>query len=482
MSFPKHRDFASKIMIPAEFHCSTSLQTQFCQKNISSGNVFLINHFTGISIVSITARLLIICSSFLLLFQNAAAQNNTPVFKNAIAANRTKTYNNIVKNIIAKNLSLPLTDSTEENWQDAFYAMEVLQYKQPWVLQKIKTAFDAVEKRSAGFQRALLELAYTNQLFQFKNKMQALFSTTANAKIFGMCAAFLLKADKSLQNTEKVGSAVYKKNTASFDNPAQASYISYEILWPIMQLAEKESNKIKFYPEKLGNKSFLRNNMVVYSLQRKNRNYPGIAIIRDSTGKFVTDSSGNIFSVQQLARSITNLPGYLTNGNTPQGIFRMNGFAVSRSAAIGPTENIQLLMPLETTPQYFLKDSTITDTAWTKELYGKLLPAALKNYHPLYGTYYASAIGRTEIIAHGTTVDPAFYKNESYYPHTPTQGCLCTKEIWSSIDGKRTESNQQKLVDALKKAGGANGYLIVIEIDDQQKPVTIEDVKPFLKN
>lgn len=460
---------------------AASLQTQFCQKNISSGNVFLINHFFGISIGSITARLLVISCCLLLLFQTATAQ---PVFKDAVAANRTKTYNNIVKNIITKKLSLPLTDSTEENWQDAFYAMEVLQYKQPWLLEKVKTAFNRVGKRSSGFQRALLELVYTNYQEQFLQEVSSLLEETVNAKIFAMSAEYLFSSTSREKFLKKIylnvssKNSFFKKDTSGFKI---IEGFSSQILEAENTLRTK-TLILKNDFSQLWNNDLLKQGVLLISIQRKNRNYPGIAIIRDSTGKFVTDSSGNTFSVPQLARSITNLPGYLTNGNTPQGIFRMNGFAVSRSAAIGPTENIQLMMPYETTPQYFLKDSTITDTAWTKELYEKLLPVPLKNYHPLYGTYYASAIGRTEIIAHGTTVDPAYYKNEPYYPHTPTQGCLCTKEIWSSIDGKRTESNQQKLVDAVKKAGGANGYLIVIEIDDQQKPVSIEEIKPFLKN
>jgi hypothetical protein len=58
---------------------------------------------------------------------------------------------------------------------------------------------------------------------------------------------------------------------------------------------------------------------------------------------------------------------------------------------------------------------------------------------------------------------------------------LATKEIWSNVDGKRMETDQQKLVDALKKAGGANGYCIVIEIDDQQKPVSMDEILSLLK-
>ena len=85
--------------------------------------------------------------------------------------------------------------------------------------------------------------------------------------------------------------------------------------------------------------------------------------------------------------------------------------------------------------------------------------------------------GRTEIIAHGTTIDPNYYAGKPYYPLTPTEGCLCTKEIWN---GKRIESDQEKLVNGLLQAGGANGYCVVIEIDDKNEPVMLKDLMPYL--
>jgi hypothetical protein len=206
-----------------------------------------------------------------------------------------------------------------------------------------------------------------------------------------------------------------------------------------------------------------------------------MVVVRDSEGNFVTGDSNKVFAVPQLARSVSNLPFYLTNGNTPQGIFRMFGFDISKSMAIGPTTNIQLTMPHETSPQFFLKDSAITDTVWTEALYQKILPESWKKYLPALESYYASKAGRTEIIAHGTTVDPEYYKGQLYYPYTPTQGCLCTKEIWSAADGRRIISDQQKLVDAVKKAGGPDGYVVVIEIDNQQKPVSLNDILPYLE-
>ena len=88
--------------------------------------------------------------------------------------------------------------------------------------------------------------------------------------------------------------------------------------------------------------------------------------------------------------------------------------------------------------------------------------------------------GRTEIIAHGTTINPAYYKGEPYYPLTPSLGCLCTKEIWNE-DGKRTISDQAELVNAVQLAGGANGYYVVIELNDEQRPVAMDDILPFFK-
>jgi len=423
-----------------------------------------------------------ILSFFLFTVLHTVAQTDAvPVFKGAVKANREKMYNYIIKNSITQNLALPLSDSTEADWEDAFYAMELIGYKQPWVDEKIKIAFDSVTKRSTGFQRGLVELIYTNYATEFKSNINQLFLTTENAKIFAMCAEYLLRADKSKYNTEQITEVVWKKTEQYFQNERSSSFTMLQLLVPIMQTAEPEGSIVHLKLGELLTKKFLKNNTVVYSIQRKNRNFPGIVMVRDEAGNFITDDKGIIFSLPQLARSITNMPCYLTNGNTPQGIFRMHGFAVSKSAALGPTENIQLMMPYETSIQTFLRDSSITDTSWEPELYEQLLPASLKKYKPLYQTFYASAIGRTEIIAHGTTVDPEFYKGQLYYPHTPTAGCLCTKEIWNDADGKRLISDQQKLVDAIKKAGGAEGYLIVIEIDDQQKPVSINEILPYLK-
>ena len=391
--------------------------------------------------------------------------------KDTKAENKLLLYKNLVNHGITKNLSTSLTDSTEENWADAFWSMELIRYKSPWVDSRIHTAFDGIEKRSIYFQRALMELLYANYPAEFLKEAEQLLNVSTNDKVFAMCAEYLLAA-KPVIKKELVQKTV--KRLQADNNSAILKQLYY-------RLTDTQEKKSLPQLNTILQQSFFKNATVVFSFQRKNRNYPGLVIVRDSAGNFLKDEYGNIFSVPQLARSISNLPGYLSNGNTPQGIFRMFGFEVSKSNFIGPTPNIQLTMPFETGLQHFMNDSTITDSVWTEEWYKKLLPESWKNYYPFYETYYAGKAGRTEIIAHGTTINPEYYKGQPYYPLTPTLGCLCTKEIWNEEDGKRKESDQQKLMAALQKAGGANGYYIVIEIDNQQQPVTINEILPYLK-
>jgi hypothetical protein len=441
-------------MLPAIKHHSSSLRRNPVNRIINS---------------IIKGPLLIgICLFNSVILFKVAAQQTVPIFKDAIATQRTKTYNNITKNIILKNLSLPLTDSTEQQWAAAFYAAEVLQYKQLWVVEKVKNAFANAHKQSDYFKQALVELAFANYKSEYVPEVAALIKTTTNAKLVSMCAEYII-ANKKID--------VYNKLLQIKITEIKKSAIGNEHESYCTILLSKLTKKKILMPavKELFYNNFLPGQTIILSLQRKNRNYPGLVLVRKPNGNFVTDSTGNIFNVPQLARSINNMPGYITNGNTPQGIFMFTGFDVSKSNFIGPTTNLQLVLPFE-------KSSTVPENIATDfgNNYTNLLPKSWLQYFPIYEAYYAGLAGRTEIIAHGTTVDPNYYKNQPYYPHTPTQGCLCTKEIWSASNGQRLESNQQKLVDAVEKTETTNGYLFVIEIDDKSLPVTMADVLPLL--
>jgi len=423
------------------------------------------NYFAGMikSLISV-----FFLSCFLYLYTQAQ-KDKIPYAPYTTKESRAKEYKNLVNNSINKNLLLNLTDSTEENWQEAFDAMELLNYRAPFIDARIRTAMDSVSLRSTAFQKAILQLIYPLYPKDFLQQVAALAGTTNDPKLFAMCCEYIFLNNK----TETYKTVLLKRMEAMQQKSGSATEIPFfTVLKNKLLLTAAKRPPV----EDLTSNTFLPNEMVIYSFQRRNRNYPGLVMVRGKDGSFIKDAAGKYFAVPQLARSCTNMPGYLSNGNTPQGIFKVFGFAVSKGTFIGPTTNIQMVLPYE--------QSTDVSDSVTHSLgdsYRFLLPASWKTYRPVFEAYYAGQAGRSEIIAHGTTVNPAYYVKQPYYPLTPTQGCLCTKETWSAVDGKRTESDQQKLVDAVTKAGGANGYCVVIEIDDQQKPVSLKDIVPFLK-
>jgi hypothetical protein len=201
-----------------------------------------------------------------------------------------------------------------------------------------------------------------------------------------------------------------------------------------------------------------------------------LTIIKKPNGKFMRSADGAIFSIPHLARSASNLPGYLTNGNTPQGIFSIQGSEISKNIFIGATPNLQLVMPFEVSVGKYFHQPNMHDTTWSKKYYENLLPESWRNYEPIYEAFYAGKAGRTEIIAHGTTIDPEFYRGMPFYPNTPSLGCLTAKEIWSGIDGTCFVSDQLALMNAFFSVGVEAGYLVVIEIDGKQQPVVLDEI------
>jgi hypothetical protein len=86
--------------------------------------------------------------------------------------------------------------------------------------------------------------------------------------------------------------------------------------------------------------------------------------------------------------------------------------------------------------------------------------------------FIAGKAGRTEIIAHGTTIDPEYFAGQPFYPISPTLGCLCAEELWNANTGKLALSEQLKLVNTFLRSPGSSGYLMVINLDNQHKSIS----------
>lgn len=383
---------------------------------------------------------------------------------------RTERYKYLLDTTIRQYLKQPLNDDNEGLWNDALWSLELLQYKDVFTKTKMNEAWNKAGKLSEYFQKNLLETTYSLYTTEFQPQVQQLMKNTTSLPVFLRCAEYLLRADAATY--KPVITSLIESKFVNKTHPGLA----------ILQTRLHNWNKPGDLPPMtdLLNKDFLKGQTIIYSFQRRNRNYPGIVIIRKPDGDYIRNENNEILQVPQLARAITAYPFYITNGHTPQGIFKWTGFDHSRLLYIGPTTNLQMVMPYEAKPSVFFADSSLINAKWEKSMYTSLLPNSWKNYEGIYESFYAGAMGRYDIIMHGTTIDPSFYKGKSYYPNTPSLGCLCSYEEWNA-EGKRVNSNQQQIADALESIGSSNGYVVVIDIDDVPEEVTLSSIQKVIK-
>lgn len=203
-------------------------------------------------------------------------------------------------------------------------------------------------------------------------------------------------------------------------------------------------------------------NKTLYSFQHNDRNKVGKVIIQYENNTFAKDGK-RLWMADQLARSITNMPMYISNGNTPTGLYKIDTLQSSANKFIGPTPAFVSYLPFEADASMFFKDKKQT---YSLENYLSFFPKEWHSNTLLQQAYWAGKAGRGEIHFHGTTIDPDLYKGSPYYPQTPSMGCLSTKEIWDQA-GNLTLSDQQVLVDKWLATPSQSGYAYVLEIDER---------------
>ncbi|NMD28715.1 MAG: hypothetical protein GYA79_03290, partial [Bacteroidetes bacterium] len=205
--------------------------------------------------------------------------------KNVLKKNREKFYRNVVNNVILKNLSDSLTANNEEAWANAFDAIALIQYKSAFVNTQIDKAVVLFPNLSSNYQRSLLDLLNAQYPVKYIGPVKKYLNVISNDKVFAMAANYILNSGNEddavyIEYLTQERMSMYKENPYYQQIYYQASLY----------------NKKNAVPELSGffQKNYLPGNVLLISLQRKNRNYPGLVLIRDANGNFVRDSKGNI--------------------------------------------------------------------------------------------------------------------------------------------------------------------------------------------
>lgn len=373
---------------------------------------------------------------------------------------------------IANNLATPAAQRTANQWSDSLYCILFLRERGPEAQASLQEAFEAAKEWDDALRYQLLEVAHGLFPTDFSEEVLAITLATTEPKVFAAGVHYRLRAAKNVRAEQ----ARWEEELRSRFPQGDENPVLHCLR---MDLAEAPRRRLTDRPKlkDLLRAPFLPGNVVLFSFQRHNRDWPGLTVIRGIDGKFLRTESGEYLAVPHLARSQSQLPGYLSNGNTPQGIFSWKGFAVSDNRYIGPTPNLQLRLPWEVSAAEFLHaDGAIPDDEWPSS-YAALLPASWQGYWPIWQTFHAGQAGRFDIIAHGTTIDPAYATGLPFHPNTPSLGCLTASELWSEQDGTRQKSDQAVLVDALKTAGTDQGFLVVVELNDKASPVLLREIQ-----
>lgn len=382
---------------------------------------------------------------------------------------------------------LVLSEKTEEDWGGAYWTAGIINYDSPTIHTSLTKAFAKFSEASPNFQRIILQAVYTLYPGQYLPEVEAALPVAVAPKSFAIAAYHLLRENPSPALRTQIATLLNDRFPAT--TAPQLIALKQELEHPMKEDIRTQPPLVDLLAAPI-----VADRPVIFSLQRMNRNHPGIAIVRGRDGKFLRNQSGGIFQISQHARSRTDLPGTITFGNSPRGIFSIKGTGIATNEFIGAVPYLWSRIPLEADPkdyffdaipealqQYVVQPAKPEDSlGWSRDLYTALLPESWKNYRPIYEAYLAGEAGRSEMIIHGTSIDPEFYKDEIYYPHTPSAGCIGALEFWSPEDGSLIYSGQLELLKAFTSTGTDKGFMVIVEVDAKEEPVRLDDVLPAI--
>lgn len=380
------------------------------------------------------------------------------------AAAREAQRHHIRDEVIGANLELPSASGANARWLSFLSAVKWNGDRRPEVLAALRRRLEfsgtsyPKSRGSTEVLRLAMETGFGLFPTELEPEMRQIFLTDTDPKRLATAGAWLARFDNSAAHRKSLEDSLTARRPDWEKRP--------QLLALVTGLRTPRADVIRQRPPLA---DLLRapfdGRPVIFSLQRVDRRFAGRAVVRAADGSFLVEPDGTPFSASQFALSVSGLPGTLTNGNTPCGIFEIQEFGHTKNTAIGPSETIVLGLPLE------------YDKSWTEARYDSLLPDSWKSWWPIREAWWAGQAGRFEILAHGTAIDPSPWTKTVFAGLTPSHGCLTCDESWDPSTGRRLTSEQTRLTAALRRVGGPPAWLVLIEIDNTTRPVTPEDVE-----
>lgn len=389
----------------------------------------------------------------------------------------------------------PITDANETHWRKTLWATALLEPQKPYVANALAEILELTNNNdlsNSQIRTVQMAMQIGTQLFlsnpQFYAGIGDRFRETVelspDPEWTGMALSALVQGGLS----QEIAKEQLEKTKIRF------SGINNLSLKVALNDIENQINPSPNPPLiDLLNWQILPQQTHFYVLCRRDPSILCRAVIKDRNGQFVRESSrpnAPIWSIPLLTRSLHGLSWNFIRGNTPQGIYRIEGI-MPRSekpyfGAYGQFPLLKVFLPFELGVKSFVASQS-AQLSNNIQHYQNLLPPSWRGFAPIEQAYWAGNLGRSLIRVHGSGEFPSFFANNSRYPQSygwnPAIGCLSAKELYKD-DGSLKEADMPKILQALSQAGGGKikGYMIVSQVDsNSNQPISLAEIEAIIQ-
>ncbi|KAM3097758.1 hypothetical protein ACKFKG_07655 [Phormidesmis sp. 146-35] len=411
----------------------------------------------------------------------------------ATAAARVKQREQQVQQIRPDRYDLtryPVTDANERYWRNLLWSTAITEPQSAVVDKTIAQILSLTTRRGlSSAQTRTVEMAmqvgtqlYLSNPTQYESIQQQFQQTierSSNAEWAAMSLSALAQSGAEREPRKQWSDRLQQRFPQWRNNPH---------LFTTLQAASSLDRPRTTPPLKdLLNWTIAPGQLQMYVICRPDRGTLCQTVLKDRRGQFVREK-GELWSAPLLTRSLHGLASIFTRGQTPQGIYRIEGSIPQPDTeffrAYGTFPLVNLFVPSEPGVKAFLPDRPGQIRGLSA--YRSLLPPSWRNDLAMQQSYWAGRVGRGLFRIHGSGEAPTFFTNNSRYPASagwnPTIGCLSALELYDQT-GQLQQADMPKILNVLTATGGRNftGYLIVVEVPDlANKPIAIEEIEAIV--
>ena len=381
----------------------------------------------------------------------AAANSPSAVVSEAVESARLQQKLKQVSQVRAENYDLqrhPVSDPQAQHWKNILWTTAIVEPQEPFVASALSSILSLSQMPGlSSAQRRTVDMAFQigTQLYlkypsvyagvgqQFSQTL----TSSADPNWVAMSLSGLAKSNLSPAQVRQLSDRVRQRFPQWQQNAAL-----YTTLQDVQGSAQSSTPPLK----DLLNWTIAPGQMQLYVICTRDREALCQTVLKNAQGNFVRTADAaisttgsiphSLWSMPLLLRSIHGLSWNFTRGQTPQGIYRIEGTTPQPDydffRAYGQFSLVNLFVPFEAGSREFLPGRP-GPFVGSLESYKALLPPTWRGYAPMEQSYWAGRMGRGLFRIHGSGEAIDFFHKRPADAATswnPTLGCLSALELY----------------------------------------------------